>query len=52
VDAEQRLAWERPIQPVAQEPVKRTDAERTDAENMKTVGTERRLELGRPHILD
>jgi hypothetical protein len=32
VDAEQRLARERPVQPVAQEPVERTDAERTDPE--------------------
>ena len=33
VDAEQRLARERPVEPVAQEPVERADAERPDGQH-------------------
>jgi hypothetical protein len=37
VDAEQRLARKRPLQPIAQEPVERTDAERADPKELNTV---------------
>ena len=47
VDAEQRLARERPAHPVAHEAVHRADAERLDREPPNPLGGERTFELGR-----
>ena len=47
VDAEQRLASERPPQAVVQEPMERADAERTDRQPLQALRCERLLELRR-----